>query len=416
MESLANKPLWTKDFTIITLGTVVSMLGNAVAGFAIGLLVLDYTSSVFLYALFMVCYSLPRIVMPLLAGPVLDRFSRRRAIYSLDFLSSAVYLGVFFLLRRNWFNYPVFICVAMLVGSIDSVYAVAYNSFFPTLISPGDGNFTRAYSISSLIYPLAQTIMVPIAGICYKSVGLAPLFLFNTFTFLIAAIMETRITAAEEHSAAREGETFGVRRFLGDFREGLAYLKKEQGLAAITNYFLISTLTYAVVSTLTLPYFKSHPVYSVTTYTLLMAVTTLGRLFGGAFHYRYRFPAAKKFAISVGVYITLCVMEGTYLFLPLLLMFVFQFIEGALGVTSYNIRLSGTQSHVEEAMRGRFNGIFEMYNILGAIMGQLIAGALGDLLPIRLVIVGAMLVNILGVLTVLLPRRQAAKEIYNVNV
>ena len=62
-------PLWTRDFTIITLGTVISMFGSAVSGFAIGLLVLDYTSSVFLYALFMVCYSLPRIVLPLLAGP-----------------------------------------------------------------------------------------------------------------------------------------------------------------------------------------------------------------------------------------------------------------------------------------------------------------------------------------------------------
>lgn len=52
--------LWTKNFTIITMGTVVSMLGNAVAGFAIGLMVLDYTESTLLYAIFMICYSLPR--------------------------------------------------------------------------------------------------------------------------------------------------------------------------------------------------------------------------------------------------------------------------------------------------------------------------------------------------------------------
>ena len=53
---MTPKPrLWTRDFTIITLGTVVSMLGNAVSGFAISLLVLDYTGSVFLYTLYMVC-------------------------------------------------------------------------------------------------------------------------------------------------------------------------------------------------------------------------------------------------------------------------------------------------------------------------------------------------------------------------
>ena len=83
METPKNK-LWSKDFTILTLGTVVSMLGNAVAGFAIGLLVLDKTESVMLYALFMICYGLPRIVLPMVAGPYLDRFSRKRLIYTLD--------------------------------------------------------------------------------------------------------------------------------------------------------------------------------------------------------------------------------------------------------------------------------------------------------------------------------------------
>lgn len=81
--------LWTKNFTIITLGSVVSMFGNAVSGFIIGLLVLDYTQSVLLYALFMVAYSLPRIILPVLAGSYLDRFSRRKVIYTLDFVSCA---------------------------------------------------------------------------------------------------------------------------------------------------------------------------------------------------------------------------------------------------------------------------------------------------------------------------------------
>ena len=96
---MSMQKLWTKNFTIITLGTVVSMLGNAISGFAIGLLVLDYTDSTFLFALFMVVYNLPKIIMPMLAGPYLDNFSRARVIYSLDFLSSALYLGLYFMLR-----------------------------------------------------------------------------------------------------------------------------------------------------------------------------------------------------------------------------------------------------------------------------------------------------------------------------
>ena len=82
IKNLSNNKLWTRDFSIITIGSIISMLGNAVSGFAIGLVVLDYTNSTFLYALFMVVYNLPKIVVPLFAGPYLDRFSRKKVIYT----------------------------------------------------------------------------------------------------------------------------------------------------------------------------------------------------------------------------------------------------------------------------------------------------------------------------------------------
>lgn len=413
MEAKQN-PLWTKNFTILTWGTVISMLGNAVSGFAIGLLVLDYTSSVLLYAFFMVCYSLPRLILPILVGPYLDRFSRRKVIYTLDFVSAGLYLVVFLFLQIGFFQYWLFILVAMIIGAIDSVYNVAYESFFPTLISAG--NFQRAYSISSLIYPLANTIMVPIAGLCYQSIGLAPLFLFNTVTFLVAAIAETRITDEERHTAKRGQERFDRAQFMGDLKSGIGYLRQEKGLLAITLYFFISTLTYSVCSTLELPFFRSNPMLGVTRYTLVMAVSTVGRLVGGFLQYRFRYPTAQKFLIAIFVYIVLSVLQSFYLYMPYWSMFAFMFVIGLLGVTSYNIRMSSTQNHVPDSMRGRFNGLFAMLNMLGAIIGQLLAGSLGEFLPARPIIAVAMAVNILGVLVFLMPRRQAVKAIYNVDV
>ncbi len=53
--------LWTKDFSIITWGTVISMLGNAVSSFSLGLLVYDNTESTLLYALFFVAVFLPQL-------------------------------------------------------------------------------------------------------------------------------------------------------------------------------------------------------------------------------------------------------------------------------------------------------------------------------------------------------------------
>jgi MFS transporter, DHA3 family, macrolide efflux protein len=413
METVKNK-LWTRDFTIITLGTVVSMFGNAVAGFAIGLLVLDYTDSILLYSVFMVCYSLPRIVLPMFAGPYLDRFPRKRVIYSLDFLSCGLYLIIFFLLSQGFFNYIAYLLVSMVIGSIDSVYNVAYDSFYPSLIS--EGNYTKAYSISSLIYPLSSAIMVPVAGLCYKTIGLAPLFLFNSATFLIAAVAETQIRAVESHVEQRASEKFNSKRFIGDLREGVQYLKRERGLNTITWFFFVMMLSSSVCMTLALPYFKGLTgVDGVMQYTFVMGANTIGRLIGGGVHYFFRYPKDKKYIIALFVYIAISIIDGAYLFFPFWIMLLFMLADGMLGVTSYNIRISSTQNYLPDEMRGRFNGIFSMMSILGTIVGQLIAGALGDKLPIRGIVAVSMAVTLVSVFVIMVPNGKHVKKIYNVN-
>lgn len=62
------------------------------------------------------------------------------------------------------------------------------------LITPGFA--TKAYSVSSMIYPLAS-VMVLAAAWCYEHTGLEILFLFNSVTFLIAASFETQIKVDE---------------------------------------------------------------------------------------------------------------------------------------------------------------------------------------------------------------------------
>lgn len=137
----AVAPLWTRDFTIITLGSVVSMLGNAMSGFALSLLVLDYTESSLLYAIYIATFTAPQIIAPIFSGAILDRFSRKRTIYTLDFISAGIYAMAAFILSRGWFSFPVLAVWCFIIGTINSVYMVAYESFYPMLIT--EGNYPR---------------------------------------------------------------------------------------------------------------------------------------------------------------------------------------------------------------------------------------------------------------------------------
>lgn len=405
--------LWTKNFTIITLGTIISMLGNAVSGFALGVLVLDMTDSTLAFAIYMVIYNLPRLIVPMVAGTYLDRFSRIKVIYSLDFFSSILYSFVFIGLLNGLFNYPILLILASFIGIIDSIYQVAYDSLYPTLIS--EGNFSKAYSISSMIYPIAA-LMTPIAAFIYDTIGLEVLFLFNAFSFFIAALFETQIRAKESHlDSLVKHQKINI--FKEDYKQGLKYLLSEKGLLTITLFFFMSSLFQTSVShTLELPFFKSSIGLGVLSYTIVSSANVLGRFIGGLIHYRIVIENQLKFRIAMFVYTIICFLIGTYLFLPFPLMILFNFLVGLFAVTSFNIRISSTQAYVPNELRGRFNGIFQTVTTLGMVLGQLISGALGEVFDIRYILLFSNIITLLFTYLIVYKNRHHVSPIYNQTV
>ena len=408
-----TEKLWTKNFTIITMGSVVSMLGHMISNFAIGLLVLEETNSTLMYSFFMIVNNLPKIVTPILAGPIVDRIERKKIVYGLDFCSAAIYFFLFAVLALDKFNFGILMVASLVIGSIDGIYVVAYDSFYPNLITKG--NFRKAYSISSMLSPIAS-FMQPVAAAVYNLLGtVAPLFAFNALAFFIAACFETRINHKEEHSTIRH-----EKRYFSDFKEGINYIKGEKGLYTITKYFFMSGVSMGVMHTLMLPYFKNHPdLYShlpidvITLYTITTMVGLMGRFAGGFVQYKIKYPSDKKFLIAIVVYVSFAIMNATKLFLPVPLMLTVFFVAGMFSVTSYNIRVSATQSYVPDYVRGRFNGVFSMLSTVGSIIGQFIAGVFGEIAPERLVIIFVMAVDILMVYLIMYRGREHVKPIYN---
>ena len=408
-----TEKLWTKNFTIITLGSVVSMLGHMISNFAIGLLVLEQTDSTFMYSFFMIMHNLPKIVTPVLAGPIVDRIERKKIVYGLDFCSAAIYIFLFAVLALDKFNFGILIVVSLIIGSIDGIYVVAYESLYPNLITKG--NFRKAYSISSMLSPIAS-FMQPVASAVYNLLGtVAPLFAFNGIAFFIAACFETQINHREEHSEIKH-----EKRYFSDFAEGIKYIRGEKGLWTITKYFFISGVSMGTMMTLMLPYFKHHPhlytnvpVDVITLYTITTTIGLFGRFAGGFVQYRYKIPSEKKFTIAIIVYSSLSLMHSVKLFLPVPLMLIVFFVAGMFSVTSYNIRVSATQSYVPDTLRGRFNGVFNMLSTVGSIVGQFVAGVCGEFAPERAIIIGAMIIDFTCVMLIMYRGRNHVKPIYN---
>lgn len=416
---MKRQTLWTYDFTVITIGSFISLVGNALSNFALSLLVLDYTGSTFLYMLFQVSFQLPIMICPVLAGPYLDRMSRKKVIYTLDFLSAGIYFLLFLLLRGGWFSYPALLAVSFVTGAIDGTYVVAFDSFYPNLIR--EGNFQKGYSVYGMLVDLSGFASPVAAVIYYQMGGAASLFAINALSFLIAACFEVTVRFRETHMAEAPRETvesaFG--QFRRELREGLDYIRGEKGLLLIALYFMISNFAGGAEQ-LQLPYFLNHagkfaawPVAAATLYSILSNFMTVGRLLGGAVQYKLHIPKEKKFSVAFFVYVTINVLSGTILFLPVPLMAVWFFMDGALGVTSYTIRSAATQSYVPDNKRARFNGMFQMISFVGSVVGSLVIGALAEILPERLIVTAANALVLLAVYLFMYRGREHVKKIYN---
>lgn len=408
-----KQSLWTRDFTIITLGSVVSMFGNVLSGFAMSLMVLDYTESTFLYAIYVAVFTIPQIVMPIFSGAILDRFSRKKMIYTLDFISAILYLSASVILGKGWFSFPILAIYVFVIGSINSIYTVAYQSFYPLLITKG--NYSKAYSISSVL-ETASAIMVPVATAAYNAVGIAPLLAVNASCFFVAAVFETQIRQKEEYIELQKEnrtEDSNGKQMLDDIRQGVKYLLEDRGLFAIVSYFTVCSMAGGATSVLVLPYFRNAFENGEYIYMLVNGMAILGRGLGGAAHYRLRIPTNKKYSIAIFVYIATCVLEATYLYTPVPLAMAMMFCTGLLGVTSYTIRIAATQSYVPDEKKGRFNGAFNMLNYIGSLTGELLCGALGVFFSSRAIIAFMMGLNMLAAIVFIGGNREAVSVIYN---
>lgn len=408
-----QESLWNKNFTIITVGSIISMLGNAVSSFALAVLILELTDSSFAFAFYLALNNVPRLIVPIIAGTLLDRFSRVKVIYVLDFISAFIYLFIFFGIIYHFMTYQIFLVLAVVIGTIDSIYSVAYDSLYPTFISKG--NFSKAYSISSMIYPIAA-FMTPVAAFVHESIGLQYLFIFNSLSFFVAALFETRMSSDEAHLHT-DNKRYNVHEFANEYKQGFKYLYSEKGLLAIALFFFSNSLFQSSpAQTLPITYFRATPSLGYQRYTFISTANVLGRFIGGFLHYRFTLPKDKKFAITMSVYVIICFTSGLYLYFPFAIMLLLNFLTGILSVTSYNIRLSSTQSYIPNNMRGRFNGAFLTITTTGLILGQLLFGILGEIFSTPNIMMWANVVTLILTFVLIYRNRKHVAPIYNQSI
>ena len=378
---MKSKKLWTKDFSCITLATVLSAIGGEAMTLPVSLLVFDETQSTFLSSLVMICGILPDVLLPIFIAPFIDKAGKKKWILGMDLMLAAVYAGMGFWVGRHTFHFLLYLLFTLTVGTISVIYRLAYASWYPDLIPRGMEQ--KGYAVSSTLYPTVIIVMSPIAAFLYENLTIDRIFFLVTGITLCSVITESLIREAKKAAAS----SYTLRQYCTDIREGFSFLKKEKGIRNIYANMSVMQGTSNGLSIITQVYFQTQPYLGATMLGFLISSEMTGRLLGGLLQYKKEVPVNKRYPFTKAVYLIYSLADMALLFLPYPAMLANRFFCGSLGICSATIRESAVQSYLPEQMRARVNAFFNVLFAVGGVAFQFLAGALGQLIPYRAVAV-----------------------------
>ncbi len=218
----SQAPLFRRDFTLVVLGQIVSLFGNAILRFALPLYLLRQTESPALFGAVGAAAFIPAVLCAPIGGVVADRINKRNIMVVLDFSTAGLIL-LFTLLLDRAPLVPLMVASLMLLYGIAGAYQPSVQASIPLLARPEQ--LTSANAVINMVQTLSALLGPVIGGVLFGAFGLRPILWVGMACFFLSAVMELFIRIPHSPRAAAGGVLSTVRRDLG---ESWRFIRRER--------------------------------------------------------------------------------------------------------------------------------------------------------------------------------------------
>lgn len=218
---MENK-LFTRDFTLVVIGQIISLFGNAAIRFVLPLYLLNQTGSSALYGTVMACTVVPSILLSPVGGMIADRVNKRNVMVVLDFATAGLLCT--FMVLQGHVNLIGFLALTLMVlYGIAGAYQPAVQASIPALTL--QENFMRANAVINTISSVAALLGPVLGGILYSIYGLLPILEMCVMCFVLSAVMEIFIRIPYKK---REKESSILKTVKKDIGESVRFICREK--------------------------------------------------------------------------------------------------------------------------------------------------------------------------------------------
>lgn len=302
-----NQKLFSKDFTLVVIGQIISLFGNATIRFALPLYLLNQTGSSALYGTVTACALIPTILLSPIGGIIADRINKRNIMVVLDFFTAAIILAFFLLM--DGVNLILLLTVTlMLLYGIAGAYQPSVQASIPALISRD--YFMEANSIINTISSFASLIGPVIGGILYSIYGLKPVLLICMVCFFMSAVMEIFIQIPFTKQAL-DGSIWNIVKT--DFKESIQFIRKDKpaigkvllvvcGINLFLSAMINVGMPYMITEVLNLGVEQANKLYGFAEGVLAAGGLT-GGIFAGVFANKLKIKKSGNLLVACAVFV-----------------------------------------------------------------------------------------------------------------
>jgi MFS family permease len=178
--------LWrNRDYLLLWGGQALSDTGSAVSELAFPLLVLLVTRSAAQAGLVAALNALPRLLLTLPAGALVDRWDRRRIMLACDTTRALALSSIPLGLAMGWLNVWQLYAVALIEGALAVIFDLANDTAVAQVVTPAQ--LTNAVAQDELVESGVTLVGPSLAGALY-SLGAALPFLADAISYVISVV------------------------------------------------------------------------------------------------------------------------------------------------------------------------------------------------------------------------------------
>jgi len=374
-----------RDFRVLWLGACTSSIGTWMQKVAQAWLVLELTDSAWYLALDTFVGEVPLLLFTLIGGVVADRMDRRKLLLISQVIQMSSAFSLAFIVWADAVTIWYILALSFVSGCAQAFGGPAYQSLIPSLVTKD--LLPNAIALNSIQFNIARVIGPLLAGATLHAFGMVSCFTLNGISFLV--VIGSLLSLHVRHRPLGTGR----RHMLDELKGGLAYVRDEKSLLALT--LLAFSTTFLGIPLLTFLPLVARNVFQqgVGGYSEMMAFSGFGAVAGAivvAWLGRFRHMGVTSLLIQL-VFAALVVA-----FAASRVLWVSQLLlvgTGATLIVAMSLVTSLVQLIAPNELRGRVMSIYMVAFRGGMPLGSLVSGKIADVwsAPVALTIDGVLL-------------------------